>query len=95
MAVADGRPHYVLATTRFQDHLRTPGKPVFTVEREGATLLYLFEVRPPRLRALSYPARASSILRSRSEAIRSRSRRYSSSSLSSASRSAAFRRADW
>ncbi len=44
--VAD-RPNYVLATTRFQDHLRTPGKPVFTVERGGATLLYLFEVRPP------------------------------------------------
>jgi hypothetical protein len=47
VAAADGRPHYVLATTRFQDHLRTPGKPVFTVERMGATLLYLFEVRPP------------------------------------------------
>lgn len=44
---ADARPHYVLATTRFQDHLRTPGRPVFTVEREGATLLYLFEVRAP------------------------------------------------
>ena len=45
--LAAERPHYVLATTRFQDHLRTPGKPVFTVEREGATLLYLFEERPP------------------------------------------------
>ncbi len=41
------RPHYVMATTRFQDHLRTPGTPVFTVQREGATLLYLFEVRRP------------------------------------------------
>ena len=40
-------PHYILATTRFQDHLRTPGKPVFTVQREGATLFYLFEVRKP------------------------------------------------
>jgi hypothetical protein len=44
---ADRRPHYLLATTRFQDHLRTPGKLVFTVERGGATLFYLFEVRPP------------------------------------------------
>jgi len=47
VAVADGRPHYVLATTRFQDHRRAPGRPVFTVERMGATLFYLFEVRPP------------------------------------------------
>jgi hypothetical protein len=45
--LADGRPNYILVTTRFQDHLRTPGKPVFTVAREGATLLYLFEVQPP------------------------------------------------
>jgi hypothetical protein len=43
----EGRPHFVMATTRFQDHLRAPGKPVFTVERLGATLLYLFEVRAP------------------------------------------------
>jgi hypothetical protein len=43
----DGDPHYMLATTRFHDHLRTPGRLVFTVERMGATLLYLFEVRPP------------------------------------------------
>jgi hypothetical protein len=41
------RPNFVMATTRFQDHLRAPGKPVFTVERMGATLFYLFEVRPP------------------------------------------------
>jgi hypothetical protein len=46
VTVAD-RPHFVMATTRFQDHLQAPGKPVFTVERMGATLLYLFEVRPP------------------------------------------------
>ena len=45
--VEGGRPHYVLTTTRFQDHRRAPGKPVFTVEREGATLFYLFEARPP------------------------------------------------
>ncbi|HSD27090.1 MAG TPA: hypothetical protein VLL75_07270, partial [Vicinamibacteria bacterium] len=45
--VVGDRPHYIMATTRFQDHLRTPGKPVFTVQREGATLFYLFEVRAP------------------------------------------------
>jgi hypothetical protein len=45
--LAGQNPHYILTTTRFQDHLRTPGTPVFTVERGGATLLYLFEVRPP------------------------------------------------
>jgi hypothetical protein len=42
-----GRPHFVMATTRFQDHLRAPGKPVYTVERMGATLFYLFEVQVP------------------------------------------------
>jgi hypothetical protein len=47
VAVADGRPHFVMATTRFLDHLRAPGKPVYTVERMGATLFYLFEVRAP------------------------------------------------
>jgi hypothetical protein len=51
--LAGDRPHYVLATTRFQDHLRTPGTPVFTVERGGATLLYLFEVRSPECEPLS------------------------------------------
>ena len=45
--LADGHPHFVMATTRFRDHLRAPGKPVYTVERIGATLFYLFEVRPP------------------------------------------------
>lgn len=54
--LADGRPNYILATTRFQDHLRTPGKPVFTVEREGATLLYLFEVRAPDCELPALPA---------------------------------------
>jgi hypothetical protein len=44
---AAGRPHFVMATTRFRDHLRAPGKPVYAVERMGAKLLYLFEVRPP------------------------------------------------
>ena len=45
--LADGNPHFVMATTRFQDHLRAPGKPVYTVERNGATLFYLFEVHAP------------------------------------------------
>jgi hypothetical protein len=45
--VEGGNPHFVLATTRFQDHLRAPGTQRFTVEREGATIFYLFEVRPP------------------------------------------------
>jgi hypothetical protein len=45
--VEGGRPNYVLATTRFQDHLRAPGKAVFTVERMGATLFYLFEAQAP------------------------------------------------
>ena len=44
---AGDRPDYVMTTTRFLDHLRTPGRPVFTVQREGATLFYLFEVRRP------------------------------------------------
>ncbi len=38
---------FVMATTRFQDHLREPGKRVFTVERMGAKLLYLNQVREP------------------------------------------------
>ena len=45
--VEGGRPNYVLATTRFQDHLRAPGTKVFTVERMGATLFYLFEAQAP------------------------------------------------
>jgi hypothetical protein len=45
--VATGNPHYVLTTTRFLDHLKTPGKLVFTAEREGAKLLYLFELHAP------------------------------------------------
>jgi hypothetical protein len=43
----NGHPHYVLATTRYGDHLRTPGRLVHTVERQGARLLYLFETRKP------------------------------------------------
>jgi len=44
---ADDDPHFILATTRFGDHRRTPGRVVHTVERQGATLLYVFEVKPP------------------------------------------------
>jgi hypothetical protein len=43
----DDRPNFALATTRFGDHLRTPGRLVHTVDRQGATLLYVFEVEPP------------------------------------------------
>jgi len=43
----DDDPHFALATTRFGDHLRTPGRLVHTVDRQGATLLYVFEVKAP------------------------------------------------
>jgi hypothetical protein len=36
-----------MATTRFGDHRRTPGRLVHTVDRQGATLLYVFEVEAP------------------------------------------------
>jgi hypothetical protein len=49
----DDAPHYALATTRFGDHLRTPGRLVHSVERQGATLLYLFEVKAPACRNVS------------------------------------------
>jgi hypothetical protein len=41
-------PHVVLATTASGDHRRTPGKVVHVIERLGAPLLYVFEVREPR-----------------------------------------------
>jgi hypothetical protein len=41
-------PHVVLATTALGDDKRTPGRPIHVVEREGAPLLYVFEVRAPR-----------------------------------------------
>ncbi len=47
VSVPVGEADFVLATTRFQDHLRAPGQRVFTVERLGATLLYLSQVRSP------------------------------------------------
>jgi hypothetical protein len=46
----DDRPNFALATTRFGDHRRTPGRLVHTVDRQGATLLYVFEVEPPACR---------------------------------------------
>jgi len=43
----DDDPNYAMTTTRFGDQWHTPGRLVHTVDREGATLLYLFEVKPP------------------------------------------------
>jgi hypothetical protein len=43
----DDDPNFALATTRFGDHRHTPGRLVHTVDRQGATLLYVFEVKPP------------------------------------------------
>jgi hypothetical protein len=43
----DDDPHFALATTRFGDHQKTPGRVVHTVDRQGAKLLYIFEVKPP------------------------------------------------
>jgi hypothetical protein len=43
----DDNPNFALATTRFGDHRHTPGRLVHTVDRQGATLLYVFEVKPP------------------------------------------------
>ncbi|MCG6919788.1 MAG: glycosyltransferase family 39 protein [Acidobacteria bacterium] len=42
-----GDPHLVLATTSGGDHRRTPGRVVHVVERLGAPLLYVFEVKKP------------------------------------------------
>lgn len=41
-------PHFILATTATGDHLKTPGKVVHVVERMGAPLLFVFEVKEPR-----------------------------------------------
>jgi len=43
----DESPHLVFATTANRDHLKTPGRVVHVVERQGAPLLYIFEVRTP------------------------------------------------
>jgi hypothetical protein len=40
-------PHVVLATTALRDQEQTPGRVVHVVERQGAPLLYIFEVRTP------------------------------------------------
>jgi hypothetical protein len=42
------KPHLVFATTALRDQYRTPGRVVHVVERQGAPLLYIFEVRTPR-----------------------------------------------
>ena len=47
----DDNPNFALATTRFGDHRHTPGRLVHTVDRQGATLLYVFEVKPPACRS--------------------------------------------
>jgi 4-amino-4-deoxy-L-arabinose transferase-like glycosyltransferase len=44
-------PHFALVTTRFGDHLRTPGRLVHTVDRQGARLLYVFELEAPSCEA--------------------------------------------
>ena len=41
-------PHLILATTTTGDHRRTPGRVVHVVERMGAPLLFIFEVKEPR-----------------------------------------------
>ena len=46
----DDHPNFAMATTRFGDHRRTPGRLVHTVDRQGATLLYVFEVEAPACR---------------------------------------------
>jgi hypothetical protein len=45
--VTTGDPHFILTTTRFGDHLRTPGKLVHVVKRQHAAILYLFQVKTP------------------------------------------------
>jgi hypothetical protein len=44
---AEDDPHLILATTALRDQEQTPGKVVHVVERQGAALLYVFEVRAP------------------------------------------------
>jgi hypothetical protein len=45
--VTTGDPDFILTTTRFGDHLRTPGTLVHLVKRQHAALLYLFQVKAP------------------------------------------------
>lgn len=49
----DDDPHFAMTTTRFGDHRHTPGRVIHTVERQGASLLYIFEVRAPACRSPS------------------------------------------
>jgi hypothetical protein len=46
VAVGDD-PHLILATTALRDQEETPGRVVHVVERQGAPLLYIFEVKTP------------------------------------------------
>jgi hypothetical protein len=45
--VTTGAPDFILTTTRFGDHLRTPGTLVHVVKRQHAALFYLFQVKAP------------------------------------------------
>lgn len=45
--VTTGDPHFVMTTTRFGDHLRTPGTLVHQVKRQHAALLYVFQLKAP------------------------------------------------
>ncbi len=45
--VTTGDPHFVMTTTRFGDHLRTPGTLVHQVKRQNAALLYVFQLKAP------------------------------------------------
>jgi hypothetical protein len=41
-------PHLILAPTSYRFHGSIKGEVVHVVERQGAPLLYVFEVRTPR-----------------------------------------------
>jgi hypothetical protein len=40
-------PHFVMATSRYGDHLKTPGHVVHIVERQQTPLMWIFEVHEP------------------------------------------------
>jgi hypothetical protein len=48
-------PHFVMATTRFGDHLQTPGRAVYIVERQRTPLMWLFEVQAPDCEGVPAP----------------------------------------
>jgi hypothetical protein len=45
--VTTGDPDFILTTTRFGDHLHTPGQVVHLLKRQHAAILYVFQVKPP------------------------------------------------